>query len=163
MRENEDRFRQPRLQRTLSRFHSSTGQMWALPRSRGLKPNYGGFDASKRSRPQPRNEFDTLVDDIERKSSSTAPCLMHTDVRMSVALIDSGASARYELAAGRQLYVLQVEGASTVSGARDNDTVQLERHEALRVTDGAGTLTFAHRDHADGASHVLVVDVAATR
>ena len=64
------------------------------------------------------------------------------------------ALATLDLRAGRQAYVLCVEGSCELSGG-----VALGRHDAAEVT-GSGSLTVKPAAGSQGGAHVLVVEMA---
>lgn len=138
-------------------------QMWITPRKLGLPPNYGSFslDATQRS-----NRWAWLVGDAANKldattsiDATTPPAIrINQDANIFVAELDGTRAdpLTFHVAAGRQAYVLQVEG----SAALDADaTTTLARHEAAIVV-GPSQLDVVAVDVANnGNAHLLIVEM----
>lgn len=148
-------------------------QMWVVPRARGGKPRYGGFDAAKNGGAAARlNQWQWLVADVENAEQKAAIQLQQ-DVNIHVTELDSAApkpGLAFELKADRQLYVLCIEGAVDIVDGLAKPQA-LVRHEAMAIR-GPATLAFAPTaassdDDAAAAAakpyaHLLIVEMAKT-
>lgn len=132
-------------------------QMWFLPGSRGLTPNYGSFvgDAGARA-----NRWHHMISDARRggEGGADTPIKIHQDVDLSVAELDAGKDVMYNLKAGRMAYLLDMEGEVTVTAADATNSLELVRHDAADLF-GPASLTLV----AGGSgAHLLLVDMAST-
>ena len=107
-------------------------QTWILPRKRGLKPNYGSFNASASSAnegdeiaAQRLNKWCHMVGDI---GCTSAKIQINQDCNLFVAEVEPQQSVTFELHPGRQGYLVCVEGSATIDGKL------LARHEACELT-----------------------------
>ena len=107
-----------------------------------------------------RNRFAWLVGDVKNSAAADVPIRINQDANIHVAEIDSTASIddaallKFEVAEGRQAYVLNIEGATQIA-----DGVVLEKHEAATVI-GPAVLSVKTTDvKANGNSHVLIVEM----
>lgn len=86
-------------------------QIWILPDQRGYPPRYGdhAFDWEPR-----RNRWLHLVS----PEGGPAPVQIHQDANFHAIALDAGQPARFALAAGRQAYLVVIEGEIEVNGER---------------------------------------------
>ncbi|EDQ84431.1 uncharacterized protein MONBRDRAFT_34691 [Monosiga brevicollis MX1] len=133
-------------------------QMWMVPRSRNLEPNYGSMVGD---RERQHNKWAHLVADVKNTSADT-PVKINQDANIWVTELDEGKESTFELREGRQAYILCLEGATTLTAASaasgTSAQEKLVAHDATQAF-GAATLTFA----ATGSEgvHVLMVEMAA--
>eukprot|EP00403_Amphidinium_massartii_P027629 CAMPEP_0178404688 /NCGR_PEP_ID=MMETSP0689_2-20121128/18014_1 /TAXON_ID=160604 /ORGANISM="Amphidinium massartii, Strain CS-259" /LENGTH=323 /DNA_ID=CAMNT_0020025683 /DNA_START=68 /DNA_END=1040 /DNA_ORIENTATION=- len=126
-------------------------QTWVVPRSRGLRPNYGSFSGCTLPAAEARrNRWAHLVADVEAEGDNEAPVRINQDCNMYAMELEPGlTSPPLEIRHDRQAYMLCMEG-DIVGGLRNK---QLRRHDAaelkgdlqLRLTsgkDGAFVLVF---------------------
>ena len=115
-------------------------QIWIFPDERGHTPAYGDhrFDWDAR-----RNRWLTLVSGPD----GDAPIRLHQDVRISALELEAGREVPLRVAPGRQAYLVQIEGSSTVGG------VELGERDGLEIV--AEDVTLAARE----ISHVLVIEM----
>jgi len=73
---------------------------------------------------------------------------VHQDVRISVAELHAGRELTLPVAAGRQAYLLQVEGSSSVNGA------ELDERDALEIVEEDVVVKAAT------TSHLFVTEMA---
>eukprot|EP00928_Gymnodinium_smaydae_P083374 TRINITY_DN66612_c0_g1_i1.p1 TRINITY_DN66612_c0_g1~~TRINITY_DN66612_c0_g1_i1.p1 ORF type:complete len:285 (-),score=43.27 TRINITY_DN66612_c0_g1_i1:260-1114(-) len=138
-------------------------QIWITPRDSGYKPTYGGYDGATSAAVAARkNALSQLVGDAQSKTCC-APVKLQQDLSMYVADLDIGSQVTLPLAAGRQAYVLCVEGKVALSDASSGavNPVQLVRHDAAEVRcgqGGGGEICLAAP--ADSSAHVLVLEMA---
>eukprot|EP00339_Tiarina_fusa_P006399 CAMPEP_0117051320 /NCGR_PEP_ID=MMETSP0472-20121206/35449_1 /TAXON_ID=693140 ORGANISM="Tiarina fusus, Strain LIS" /NCGR_SAMPLE_ID=MMETSP0472 /ASSEMBLY_ACC=CAM_ASM_000603 /LENGTH=267 /DNA_ID=CAMNT_0004765469 /DNA_START=43 /DNA_END=849 /DNA_ORIENTATION=- len=89
-------------------------QTWIVPRKRGLAPNYGSYNASTNCEAK-KNEVQYLASDTGNTSANT-PVKVNQDVDTHAAEIELGEAVILDLPAGRQAYLLCVEGTVEVNG-----------------------------------------------
>ncbi len=115
-------------------------QIWVVPDRAGLAPRYEqkSFPAAdKRARLR-------LVGSADGREGSV---LIHQDVALFVALLDTGAQVRHALRAGRRAWLQVARGAVAMNGQdlEASDGAAIEGEPALSVsakTDGAEILVF---------------------
>lgn len=126
-------------------FGTSEGrflQIWVLPDKHGVTPQYGDL----------RIPFDVRVDQwfhLVSPQPEAAPITMHQDVNMHVLYLHAGNQATYEVAPGRQAYVIQIEGDALI-----NEQVSLSHGDGLEVIET--DLTYK----AQTDCHVFVIEMA---
>jgi redox-sensitive bicupin YhaK (pirin superfamily) len=123
-------------------------QMWLVPRSQGLTPNYGSMRDDGVRAELRYNRFDHLVSDT--KSPHDVPIRINTDTNMFLSEFDT--ELKFEIGAKRQAYVVSLENQTQVGD------VLLKQHEALRVI-GPAQLHFAPKTE-NAKSLVLIVEMA---
>merc|ERR1711879_421141 len=110
-------------------------QLWIVPRRRGLKPNYGSAigDAKRRQDCFAHLVGDTDAAKDDRAAEHEGPAVrINQDVNIHVAEFSaSGKGAQFSVAAGRQAYMICLEGG--VSFQSDQATTTLRRHDAAEV------------------------------
>lgn len=115
-------------------------QIWIFPDSKGLEPAYGdhrfGWD-------QRENEWLSIA-----SGDGTAPVTVHQDVHLYATELDAARELPLRVAVGRQAYLLQVEGSSSVNG------VELDERDALEVVEEDVVVKAVTK------SHVFVVEMA---
>mmetsp|Transcript_17596 Transcript_17596/g.44463 ORF Transcript_17596/g.44463 Transcript_17596/m.44463 type:complete len:273 (+) Transcript_17596:225-1043(+) len=127
-------------------------QMWVIPATRGLKPNYGSMHGNNVAAMR-KNAWAHLVSDVKNKATTT-PVEINQDCNMYVTELTNGSSLDFKVDAGRQAYMLCMEGACDVSGPHGEE--KLARHDAAEVV-GATSLKVT-ASHEEGA-HVLLVEM----
>jgi redox-sensitive bicupin YhaK (pirin superfamily) len=130
-------------------------QTWIIPRERGLTPNYGSYQGDHELR---KNKLHHLVSDVQDNSSST-PVEVNQDIDAFASEIDLGKKITYELPAGRQAYLLCIEGSVKVQGE------SLNKHDACEITGNGGALEIEatgteKTEHGDVA-HILMFTMKA--
>lgn len=100
-------------------------QMWIVPRSRGLTPNYGSASFAPEAR---RNRWAHLVGDVGGKEAKIA---INQDANVYATELDAGARINFSLGAGRQAYLVCLEGALRLAHAKGAE--ELDMHEACEV------------------------------
>eukprot|EP00930_Biecheleria_cincta_P092932 TRINITY_DN83023_c0_g1_i1.p1 TRINITY_DN83023_c0_g1~~TRINITY_DN83023_c0_g1_i1.p1 ORF type:complete len:307 (-),score=54.97 TRINITY_DN83023_c0_g1_i1:437-1357(-) len=120
-------------------------QSWVVPRARGLPPNYGSMVGSTTADADRRNKWAHLVSDV--KSGNATPVQINQDCNMYVTELDAGTiSPPLEIRAGRQAYMLAVEGEIQITDQ------SLSRHDAAMLQGG---LTFEAKAGKNGAMILL--------
>lgn len=97
-----------------------------------------------------------LVSDV--KASFDTPIKINQDANIHVTEVSAGNSVTFNLAAGRQAYLLCVEGSAVVEGA--HGTESLDRHDAAEVF-GENAFTITPTSGSSSA-HMLMVEMAFT-
>jgi len=142
-------------------------QIWLNTRQRGLKPNYGSLIGNAERR---RNQWAHLVRDVQSDPATvdTENTIgINCDANIFVAEIDANHDQPVEmtLAAGRQGYLLCMEGGASIRMTGGEDTAQsfeerLDRHDAAELF-GPATLAVKPTSGQDKV-HVLLVEMAYT-
>jgi len=129
-------------------------QSWVLPRQRGLKPNYGSMVGDEVAAEARRDQWAHLVGDVEDRAGR-APVKINQDCNVFVVELSPGrASPPLEVRAGRQAYLLCVEGGAEAASVGQ----VLQRHDGAEVK---GPLSLQLTASAEGAL-VLVFEMALT-
>lgn len=103
-------------------------QTWIVPERSGLPPNYGGYNAKDKVE---KNKVSNLASCVKDTDMDT-PVKINQDVSCHAAEIELGKSVSMDLPAGRQAYLLCVEGTLKVNGET------LNRHDGCEIHgDGA--------------------------
>ena len=115
-------------------------QVWIFPDAKGHEPAYGDH----------RFAWDEREDRWLHIAAGdgSAPVTVHQDVHVSVTELQAGRELALPVAAGRQAYLLQVEGSSSVNG------VDLDERDALEIVEEDVVVK------ATTTSHVFVMEMA---
>lgn len=116
-------------------------QIWVLPDAAGYEPNYGDYDFKWEDR---ENTWLQIVSG----QNGSAPVKINQDMDISVISLDAGREAVYELAPGRQAYLIQIEGMGSANGHG------LKERDAAEITDESQIVLAASRD-----SHYILFDM----
>ena len=116
-------------------------QLWIYPDNRGYQPNYGDYLFKKEER---KNRWLNIVSG----PSGNAPVRIHQDANLFVGEFDEGKEFNFEVAKGRQAYVVQIEGRASFSG------VILETRDAAEAVETKLTIQALTK------SHILIVEMA---
>ena len=108
-------------------------QVWIMPRSRGLPPKYGSYDAGRDDATATKNGLRHLASDVNNHAAET-PVALNQDVDCFAAELEVDRSLSLDVPEGRQAYLLCVEGSLEVNGA------ELDRHDAAEIVGGPGPL-----------------------
>jgi redox-sensitive bicupin YhaK (pirin superfamily) len=121
-------------------------QIWILPPAEGLPVRYENhaFDASQRQ--------NKLLQIVGNMRDARAPLRLHQDVNLYVSeLTDAKATVPFSLAAGRQAYINNFEGAVHIDGLPT-----LFERDALEIV-GPAELTFSAQG---GTAHFIIIEMA---
>ncbi len=116
-------------------------QIWILPDQNGYQPNYGDEQFPWELR---ENKWLHIVSGQE----GGAPIHIHQDMDISVCFLNAGNQLKYDLAAGRQAYLVQIEGDGKVNGS------QLHTRDAAEITQEQTILLQADTD-----AHYILLDM----
>ncbi|MEG0240280.1 MAG: pirin family protein [Anaerorhabdus sp.] len=89
-------------------------QIWIMPDKNGYNPNYGDYQFDWKDRV---GKWLHLVSNKE----GSAPVQIHQDMNLYVVELDKGETIEYNLAKGRQAYLVQIEGTGKVNGLHMNE------------------------------------------
>jgi redox-sensitive bicupin YhaK (pirin superfamily) len=121
-----------------------------VPDKKGYKPNYGEYRFSIEDR---RDKWLPLAAGADNKTSS-APVRIHQDINAYAAIISAGKSLAFEVAEGRQAYLVLIEGSAGIAGAGSGQSAVLAMRDAAEIT-GENIAIDAEEE-----SHVLVIEMA---
>lgn len=115
-------------------------QIWIFPDKQGYDPNYGDrqFDWEDRV-----NKWLHVVSSTD----GNAPINIHQDANIYVTELEAGQSLDFDLASGRQAYLVQIEGESEINGQT------MTTRDALESVEESMTI------HAKEKSHFLVLEM----
>ena len=136
-------------------------QLWIVPRSRGLRPNYGGttFPAEKRL-----DAWHQIVCDVTSTSVTDEMCVrVNQDVNIFVSELSHGVALEFPLGVGRQAYVVCAEGSVEAVGSIGQGAVSMQEADAVEITTAGmdRSLAFTGTAGVGLKSHLLVVEMAA--
>lgn len=100
-------------------------QTWIVPRSSGLNPNYGSYNAGKDCDGK-KNVLQHLASDVDHSDVDT-PVKIAQDVNTYAAELEMDHSTTVHLGEKRQAYLLCVEGELEVNGEK------LEKYDAMEI------------------------------
>ena len=83
-------------------------QIWLKPDIKGLTPKYGDYGFKPEQR---KNQLLQMVSPV----SGTAPVRINTDANLYTIELDAGRSLEFPVLAGRQAYLVQVEGKAEIN------------------------------------------------
>ena len=115
-------------------------QIWILPDRAGHTPNYGDYRFSMEDR---HNKWQHMVSSKE----DDAPIKINQDANIYSLELDKGNEISFPVAEGRQAYLVQIEGTSTI-----ND-ITLDMRDAMEIVEEDIKI------NADEKSHFLVVEM----
>lgn len=122
-------------------------QIWILPDARGHTPQYG----------EHRFEWNLRKDNWLHMVSGlkgNAPICIHQDVNIFSLDLPAGSTAKLEVKQGRQAYIVQIEGSSSVQGLQSKQTSTLLNRDALELVDeGAEFQALEH-------THLLAIEMS---
>ena len=116
-------------------------QIWIIPDEEGREPSYGDHRFAGEER------HDTWLL-LAAGPGDDAPITIYQDAHISVVQLDAGREIDLRVAPGRQAYLLQVEGSSSIDG------VELDERDALEIV-GEDVVIAAQT-----TSHVFVIEMA---
>ena len=126
-------------------------QMWFTPRTTGLPPRYGSCAGDAAAR---RQGWVHLVGDVA-DDTRAPPVKFNADANIYATELAAGTTLDFDLQAGRQAYLVQLEGDAAVAGAHGE--AQLAQHDGAELL-GPSALRF--QAGASGA-HILLIEMAA--
>lgn len=115
-------------------------QIWLLPKENGLTPNYGDYKFKWEDR---KNKWLHIVSDTKGNS----PVKINQDANIYVLELDKDKEIDFKVETGRQAYLVQIEGSSTINNILLND------RDALEIVEE--NITIKSQD----LSHVLIIEM----
>ena len=115
-------------------------QIWIMPDKRGHQPTYGEYHFDWEAR---HNQWLHMVSDIHED----APITINQDVNIYTILLDEGNIADINVAFGRQAYLMQIEGFSTVN------EIAVKEKDAIEIIEDNIHIEATH------TSHFIVIDM----
>jgi redox-sensitive bicupin YhaK (pirin superfamily) len=136
-------------------------QIWIFPDKKGYAPNYGDFRFKLEDR---YNKWLPIATYTEN-AGSAAPIKIHADINAYAAIISPGVSLDFEVSAGRQAYLVLIEGRAGLQG-KDGSSAGLSMRDAAEITGESFTISAQTSLAAEASgeaqeSHVLVIEMAA--
>lgn len=115
-------------------------QIWVIPDKKDYKPAYGDhrFNAEDR-----KNKWLNIVS----SKDGDAPIKINQDANFYVVELDEGKEIDFSIESGRQAYLVQIEGDSTIN------TVELNERDGLEVVEENILIK------ANTKSHILVIEM----
>lgn len=124
------------LSNKLSRFL----QIWIMPDKKGHTPNYGDYMFNWEER---KNKWFHIVSSKE----GGAPIKINQDANFYVLELDKGMEIEFPVSEGRQAYLVQVEGNSSINNVR------LQARDAAEIVEENIKIT------AEETSHYLIIEM----
>lgn len=115
-------------------------QIWILPDRNGHSPNYGDFRFAYEDR---HNQWLHMVSSTE----GNAPIKINQDANIYSLELDKDKEISFPVNEGRQAYLVQIEGTSTIN------TIDLDTRDAMEIVGESISIK------ANEASHFLVVEM----
>lgn len=115
-------------------------QIWILPEKNGLTPNYGDFKFNWDDR---KNKWLHMVSGPD----GHAPITIHQDANIYSLELEQNKEITFPVKEGRQAYLVQIEGASSINGIELND------RDGMEIVEEELTI------HSENTSHILLIEL----
>lgn len=115
-------------------------QIWILPDRAGHTPNYGDVAFHWEDR---KNQWLHMISSVDGE----APIKIHQDANIYSLELEKGKDIHFSVKEGRQAYLVQIEGSSSI-----ND-VQLTERDGLEIVEEEMTVK------AEETSHILMIEM----
>ncbi|OIJ20685.1 hypothetical protein BKP45_08560 [Anaerobacillus alkalidiazotrophicus] len=115
-------------------------QIWILPDQTGHQPNYGDFKFNWEDR---KNRWFHMVSGTD----GDAPIKIHQDVNMYSIELEQGKEIHFPVKEGRQAYLVQIEGTSTIN------EIQLSDQDGMEIVEEEITVKAVE------TSHILIIEM----
>jgi quercetin 2,3-dioxygenase len=115
-------------------------QIWIFPDRKGYAPNYGDYQFQWEDR---KNKWLHMVSGIE----GDAPIKIHQDANVYSLELDENKEIAFPLEKGRQAYLVQIEGSSSIQ------TIDLGTRDAVEIVEENVHI------HAKETSHFLLIEM----
>jgi len=115
-------------------------QIWILPDQAGYTPNYGDYQFKWDDR------INTWLHMVSSKTG-TAPIKINQDANIYSLELEQGKEVSFSVSEGRQAYLVQIEGQSTIN------QIDLDTRDGLEIVEEDITIT------ANETSHFLVIEL----
>lgn len=115
-------------------------QIWILPDQYGHTPNYGDYRFNWDDR---KNKWLHMVSGID----GNAPIKIHQDANIYSLELEKGNEISFPVGVGRQAYLVQIEGTSTINGIELND------RDGMEIVEEDITI------NTENTSHFLIIEM----
>lgn len=115
-------------------------QIWLFPDQKGYTPNYGDFRFNWEDR---KNHWLHMVSGQD----GDAPIKIHQDANIYSLELETGKDIHFPVKEGRQAYLVQIEGTSTIN------EIQLSDRDGMKIVEEDITIK------AIDTSHVIVIEM----
>lgn len=115
-------------------------QIWILPDTKGLKPNYGDYRFQWEDR---KNKWLQIVSSFE----GNAPIKIYQDANIYVLELEKDKSIDFKVEEGRQAYLVQIEGSSEIN------KMELKHRDALEIVEEDILIKSKEQ------SHILIIEM----
>jgi quercetin 2,3-dioxygenase len=115
-------------------------QIWILPDKKGHMPNYGEYRFDWKER---KNNWLHIVS----SKQGDAIVKINQDINISAIELEQGKETSFSVNEGRQAYLVQIEGTSTING------VTLEQRDAMEIVEENITIK------SETLSHFLIIEM----
>lgn len=119
-------------------------QIWIFPDQTGHLPAYGDYRFEWAARINKWLPIATHIDN----SQSEAPIKMHADVNVYATFLTESRKTEFKVAAGRQAYLVMIEGAAEIGG------LTLKQRDALEIIEEDISI------QPSDSAHILVIEMA---
>ncbi|MCL1916364.1 MAG: pirin family protein [Desulfovibrionaceae bacterium] len=119
-------------------------QIWILPDTKGVTPNYGDFRFAFADR---ENRWLSIATSIGN-SQSSAPIKIHADINVYAAVAESGHTLEFPVLSGRQAYLVMIEDKAIING------IATYTRDALEIVEENILV------EPEGSAHMLVIEMA---
>lgn len=116
-------------------------QIWILPPEKNLVPIYGSYKYQE-------NEFNNKLLNIVSSKHGNSKIQINQDINIYASKLDAKNNLKFDMLNHRQVYFVQIEGASDVNGIKLNDGDALEIINEVNITISALT-----------KSHILFIEM----
>jgi redox-sensitive bicupin YhaK (pirin superfamily) len=121
-------------------------QIWIFPDKRDYAPNYGDF------RFQWEDRINKWLPMVSGKSVS-APIKINQDINIYSLLLEKGKEIDFPVRKGRQAYLVQIEGKSSIEVTSSIDKIELSERDGMEIVEENILI------NADEASHFLILEM----
>jgi len=125
-------------------------QLWIVPRSENLPPNYGSMVATEQTQLSRKNKWAHFVADVQ--NTAQVPIKINQDVNIYVTELDKGVAVNFKVQANRQAYFVCMEGTLSLNGQ------ELTQHDAAEIK---GEISLDVKAESEN-SHAMIVEMAKT-
>ncbi len=115
-------------------------QIWILPDQYGHTPNYGDYRFNWDDR---KNKWLHMVSGVD----GSAPIKIHQDANIYSLELEQGKEISFPVKEGRQAYLVQIEGTSTINGIELND------RDGMEIVEEDITI------NTKNTSHILIIEM----
>jgi quercetin 2,3-dioxygenase len=133
-------------------------QTWIVPRTNGLPPNYGSYNAGTDCNSK-KNQLQHLASDTANDSVDT-PVKVNQDVNCKAAELELNESLHVDIPKGRQAYLVCIEGTLEING--QTSITKYDGMEIVGDVDGLDIKATGVEETENGqVAHFLMFEMAA--